>query len=392
MLGKFGRWWGKTPLALLQINRQKPKLWVAILGITFADVLMFVQLGVKDALFDSQVAPYTTLQGDLFVINQLSDNLQSVESFSRDHLYRAKGLNGVDSVSSLHIGQAQWRNPENQASRQIFVYGIDPEHSVFDSPEIDRYLDQLKLSNRIIFDRAGAIPKLGNVPKLLSQQNPLSVQVNDFETKVVGLFTLGSSFSTEGNLIASDSTFLQLFRERNADEIDVGVVNLKSNVTTEVVQQQLRAILPERFLVLTLDEFIARERKYWEKDSPIGYIFGFNVAISVLVGTIIVYQILYADVSEHLAEYATLMALGYSHLYLVKVIIQEALILAVLGFIPGVLISTGFCSVISSATLLPIVFKISRARLILVLTIAMCIVSGTIALSKLRQADPADIF
>ncbi len=144
--------------------------------------------------------------------------------------------------------------------------------------------------------------------------------------------------------------------------------------------------------MLTLDEFTTRERTYWETDSPIGYIFGFNVAISFLVGTVIVYQILYTDVSEHLSEYATLKAMGYSDLYLIKVIIQEALILAVLGFIPGVLISNGFYSVARSATLLPILFKISRAKLILVLTIIMCIVSGSIALRKLRQADPADIF
>ncbi|MEN9518843.1 MAG: hypothetical protein RLZZ381_1431 [Cyanobacteriota bacterium] len=388
----FRKFFKKTPLALLQISREKPRLLVAILGITFADVLMFVQLGVKDALFDSQVAPYATLQGDLFVINKLSDNLQSVKSFSRDNLYQAKGIEGVDSVTSIYIGQAKWRNPENKASRQIFVYGINPSQSAFNSTEINKYLNQLKLSNRIIFDRAGAIPKLGNVPQLLSQENPLSVQVNDFEIKIVGLFTLGSSFSAEGNLIASDSTFLQLFPERKAYEIDVGIVNLKPNVKTEIVQEQLKAILPDNFLVLTLDQFIARERTYWETDSPIGYIFGFNVAISFLVGTVIVYQIIYLDVSEHLSEYATLMAIGYSSQYLVKVIIQEALILAILGFIPGILISTGLGYVISSATLLPILFKTSRAKLVLILTITMCIISGTIALRKLQQADPADIF
>ncbi len=388
----FRKLLSKTPLAWLQMSREKSRLLVAIAGITFADVLMFVQLGVKDALFDSQVTPYATLQGDLFVINELSDNLQSVKSFSRDNLYQASGIQEVESVTSLYIGQAGWRNPENKASRQIFVYGIDPNKSPFNSPEVNQHLDRLKLLNRIIFDRAGAIPQLGNVPKLLEKQNPLSVQVNDFETKVVGLFTLGSSFAAEGNLIASDSTFLRLFPERRAYEIDVGIIKLESNVKIEAVQEQLKAILPDNLLVLTLDEFTTRERTYWETDSPIGYIFGFNVAISFLVGTVIVYQILYTDVSEHLSEYATLKAMGYSDLYLIKVIIQEALILAVLGFIPGVLISNGFYSVARSATLLPILFKISRAKLILVLTIIMCIVSGSIALRKLRQADPADIF
>ena len=388
----FRKLFSKTPLAWLQMSRVKSKLLVAIAGITFADILMFVQLGVKDALIDSQVALYTTLQGDLFVVNELSDNLQSIKSFSRDNLYQASGVQGVESVTSLYVGQARWRNPENDTERQIFVYGVDPNKSAFNSAEINQHLNRLKLLNRVIFDRAGTIPKLGDVPLLLKKQNPLSVQVNNLETEVVGLFSLGSSFSARGNIVASDSTFLRLFPQRKAYEINVGIIKLDKNANAETVQKQLQTILPNNLLILTLEEFAAIERTYWTSDSPIGYIFGFNVAISLLVGTVIVYQILYTDVSEHLSEYATLKAMGYSDLYLIKVVIQEALILAFLGFIPGILISTGLYSLASSATLLPIVFKVSRAKLILILTIIMCIVSGAIALRKLQQTDPADIF
>ena len=382
----------KTPLAWLQMNRQKTRLLVAIAGIAFADFLMFFQLGVRDALFDSQVRPYATLQGDLFLVNKLSDNLQSIKSFSRDNLYQAAGIDGVESVSSLYIGQADWRNPDNQASRQIFVYGIDPNQPAFDLPEVNQQLDELKLLNRALFDRAGGLSQIGDVPTLLAKENPLSVQANDFKIQIVGLFTLGVSFSAEGNLITSDSTFLRLFTQRQANKIDVGIIKVKSNATIEQVQADLRVILPDDLLVLTLDEFSARESLYWNTGSPIGDIFNFGVAIGFLVGTVIVYQILYTDVSDHLPEYATLKAMGYSDTYLIGVILQEALLFAALGFVPGFLLSTGLYALFKSVTFLPIAMKLSRATTVLVLTIIMCVGAGVIAMRKLRAADPADIF
>ena len=388
----FRKLFRKTPLAWLQMSHQRARLLVGTAGIAFADLLMFVQLGFQDALFDSQVRAYATLQGDLFLVDKLSDNLGSVKSFSRENLYQAAGINGVASVSFLYIGQADWRNPNNQATRRIFVYGIDPNQPAFKSPEVNQHLDELKLINRALFDKGGRLSQLGDVPTLLKKENPLSVQVNNFEIQIVGLFVLGSSFSAEGNLITSDSTFLRLFTQRQAKEIDVGIVKVKSNATIEQVQTSLRAILPDNLLVLTLDEFTDRERTYWTTGSSIGFIFGFGVAIGFFVGTIIVYQILYTDVSDHLPEYATLKAMGYSDMYFIKVIIQEALLLAALGFVPGVLLSTGLYSLARSATFLPIGMKLTRATLVLVLTIVMCIGAGAIALRKLQQADPAEIF
>ncbi|MDZ8240532.1 MAG: ABC transporter permease DevC [Nostoc sp. ChiQUE01a] len=388
----FGKLFRKTPLAWRQMSRQKTRLLVAIAGIAFADFLMFFQLGVRDALFDSQVTPYTTLKGDLFLVNKLSDNLQSIKSFSRNKLYKIAGVNGVKSLATLYVSQASWRNPENRASRQIFVYGIDPNQPAFDLPELDQQLNKLKLLNRALFDRAGLVPQLGDVPSLLKKQNPLSVQANDYQIKIVGLFKLGSSFSADGNLIVSDSTFLRLFPQRRSNEIDLGIVDVESNASIEQIQADLRAKLPDDLLVLNLAEFTARESAYWSTGSSIGPTFNLGVAIGFLVGAVIVYQILYTDVSDHLPEYATLKAMGYSDIYLIGVIVQEAFTLALLGFLPGFLLSSGFYIFFQSVTFLPTTMKLARAVTVLVLTFVMCLGAGAIAMQKLRAADPADIF
>lgn len=143
--------------------------------------------------------------------------------------------------------------------------------------------------------------------------------------------------------------------------------------------------------VLTSKEFIDIEIEYWGSQGT-GFIFELGVLVGFIVGIVIVYQILYSDVSEHLPEYATLKTMGYGDGYLLGVLIQEALFLAVLGFMPGFLVSVGLYQITYAATLLPVVMKIERAITVLLLTIFMCSISRMIAMQKLRSADPADVF
>ncbi len=233
---------------------------------------------------------------------------------------------------------------------------------------------------------------MGNIASQLQQYNRLSAQLNNLQIQVAGVFTMGVSFSADGNLIVSDSTFLRLFPERRSDEIDVGLIVLKTGANLEQVQTNLKAKLPNDVLVLTKEEFIEREKTYWGQNRPIGVIFGFGSIVAFLVGTVIVYQILYSDVSDHLPEYATLKAMGYGDRFLVGILLQEALILAILGFVPGFAVSLGLYGLIAQATLLPVKMSLDRLVLVLSLTLVMCIASGAIAMRKLQSADPADIF
>lgn len=389
MLRNFLR---KTPLAWLQVKREKTRLAVALAGIAFANVLMFVQMGLKDALYDSAASPYAPLQGDLFIISPAFENLQVVKSFSRERLFQAAGVPGVESINSMYIGRGQWRNSQTRLSYTILTFGINPNQSPFSLPEVNQQLPKLKLLNQVLYDQAGRESFFGSVPQQLQQTPSLPVQINNRSTQVVGTFTLGASFAADGNLLASHSTFLRLFPERRPHEIDVGLLKLKSNADIEQVQSALQARLPKDVLVLTLDELTTREKNYWSNGSPIGFIFDFGTVIGFLVGLVIVYQILYSDVSDHLPEYATLKAMGYSDSYLVGVLVQEALILAVLGFLPGLVLSSGLYFIAKSATLLPIGMTLSRAVLVLVVTIFMCTASGGVTLRKLQAADPADVF
>jgi putative ABC transport system permease protein len=387
----FSKLFRKTPLAWRQLMKEKTRLAVAVAGIAFADILMFIQLGFESALFDAAVKPHRNLQADLVLINPQFQTLFSVKNFSRERLYQTLGYEGVQSINSVYISTGQWRNPETRLERAILVWGVDPAKSAFKSSEIKQNQDQLKQLYQVIFDQAGR-PEYGAVADIWKKTGKFDTELNSKAVFVKGLFTDGASFAADGNVITSDSTFLQLFPERKPDRIEVGLITLKPDADPEKVRSQLVNGLPKDVRVLTPEEFAKVERTYWEAGTGIGFIFGLGTAVGFIVGIVIVYQILYSDVSDHLPEYATLKAMGYTDNYLLGVLIQEALLLAILGFLPGFILSFGLYQVTYAATMLPIFMKMDRAIKVWILTVIMCSVSGAIAIRKLRSADPADVF
>jgi putative ABC transport system permease protein len=388
MLPKFFR---RTPLAWLQVTRERTRLLVAIAGITFADMLIFIQMGFEGALFDAAAKPHKNLQADLVMTNPQMQTLFSVKTFSRERLYQALAHSGVQSVNSIYISTGQWKNPQTRLDRAILVWGVEPDKPSFRFPEVNRNLDQIKPLNQLLFDVAGR-PEYGVDSETFQKTQTFETELNGKAIQVKGLFTNGASFAADGNVITSDSTFLHLFPDRKPEQIEVGLIHLKPGYEPELVKQQLQQFLPKDVLVNTPAGFAQIEKNYWATGSGIGFIFGLGVGVGFIVGIVIVYQILYTDVSDHLPEYATLKAMGYGDRYLLGVLLQEALLLAVLGYLPSVILSLGLYQLAFTATMLPIAMNIERAITVLVMTIVMCSVSGALSMRKLRSADPADIF
>jgi putative ABC transport system permease protein len=381
----------KIPLAWLQLSREKIRLLIALAGIAFAVILMFMQLGFQSALYDSATRFHQSLQGDFVVINARSKALGYMSSFSWRRLYQVLSIDGIQSASPVYVGFRDWRNPFNGNFRAIYVYGFQIGDPVFKSSEVNQNLNRLQLAENILFDRASRL-EYGAIATEFDQGNPITTELSGKRVNVVGLFTLGPSFGADGNIIASDFNFLRLFPERQEGEIEIGLIQLKPDTNARAVFKELKAKLPSDVRILSHQEFVNFEKNYWKTSTSIGFIFTLGVSMGFIVGTVIVYQILYTDVSDHLAEYATLKAMGYKNSFLELVVFQEAIILAALGYIPGFAISLGLYDLTKKATFLPIGMAFSRALLVFVLTVIMCSISGMIAVRRLRKLDPADIF
>lgn len=381
----------KIPLAWLQLSREKVRLFVAIAGISFADILMFMQLGFRDALFESNVTLHNNLKGDIFLISPQSTATIAMKSFPQRRLYQALGFEGVQSISPLYMDFGLWKNPQTRATRAIMVLGFNPAHPVLELPGVNHNLRQIKLEDGVLFDETSRA-EYGSIAQLFRQKQEVTTELEERRIRVVGLFSLGASFAADGNIVTSDLNFLRIFPRRDKGLIDIGIVHLKSGANLQNVLRDMRQELPNDVKILSKQDFINFEKNYWQTSTAIGFVFTLGTIMGFVVGTVIVYQILYTDVSDHLPEYATLKAMGYTHRYLLKVVFQEALILAVLGYIPGMVIASGLYGLTKAATRLPMMMTLSKTVTILILTIIMCCVSGAIAVRKLKAADPADIF
>jgi putative ABC transport system permease protein len=381
----------QIPLAWFQLIRKKGRFLVALSGIAFADILMLMQLGFQTALYNSNTRLHQSLHADLVLLNPQSRNLVGMEPFPRRRLYQAMNLPGVKSATALYTGFATWKNPETHRKTIILVLGFDPKRPVFNLREVNQNLDLIKLPDTLVFDRASRGEYQQTIAKI-AQGETVITEIEERKINLKGLFTVGASFAADGSLMTSSQNFLRIFPKQSASEVTVGLIMLQPSADLDTVAAALRSYLPNDVKVLTRQGFIDFEKAYWRRSTPIGFIFSLGVTMGFIVGVIIVYQILYSDVSDHMAEYATLKAMGYRNLYLLGVVFQEALILAVLGYIPGNLISLGLYTLTRHATNLPLYMTLARAIEVLVLTMIMCSISGAIAMQKLRLSDPSDIF
>ncbi|WP_066424634.1 ABC transporter permease DevC [Anabaena sp. 4-3] len=383
----------KIPVAWLQLSREKARMLVAIAGIAFADVLMFLQLGIREALFDSAVQLHNSLEGEIVLVSSRYKALISLDPFSQRRLYQALGFTGVKSVHPIYLDFIPWKNPDNQETWNIYAIGFNPEEKVVNLPGVAENLTYLREPDTVLFDR-GSRQEFGKIVDEFTANNQVTTELNNRKINVVGLFRLGTSFGINGNVITSDVNFLRLFgnNRRQQGLIDFGVIKLEPGADVNWVIANLKANLPNDVKVLSKQQLVTQEKNFWNTSTPVGFTFTLGAVIGFMVGAVIVYQILYSDVSDHLPEYATLKAMGFKNRYLLIIVFQEALILAAIGFIPGIAISQALYMITRQATLLPIMMTMDRAIFIFMLTTLMCSISATIAMRKLQAADPADIF
>lgn len=382
-----------TFLAWFNLTHEPRRLVTALAGVAFAVLLMFIFLGFKNALYDSQIQLIKILNADIVIINSIKDNMFVPEQFALRRLYQARAFAGVEAAYPLYTNTADWRNPVTKEIRPLRVLAFNPHDPVLLVPGVLENVAALQLPWTALIDEQ-ARPEVG--PIVVGMRTELMEQ----QVTIVGTFSLGTDFAAgNGNVIMSDQNFLRYFARlgpevdsRTLNTVDVGLIKVTPGTDIAALVNTLREQLPKDVRVLTKAEFAQQELTYWQENTNIGFVFSLLTSMSFVVGIILVYQILYTDVADHWAEYATLKAMGYSRLHLLGVVMQEAVILAVLGFIPGTIVSLGLYDLASDITGLLMQMTPERSFNIFLITLVMCLISGTIAVRKVLTADPAEVF
>ena len=382
------------PLAWLQLKRQPVRYLVAVTGIGFAALLMYMQLGFQSGLLNSATTFYEALNADLILISPGTLNSGNFQQFPESLLFNALGVEGVKQAIPLYVANINTQKLGGVKPTSLRLIGFAPDTNVLNLPDVIAESEVLKTPGYVLFDTLGN-RNTGPIAAAFKSQGAQTMLLSDYTKtfRVMGLFKLGSTFAADSNLISSDTTAIQLaFRQINLGEISLGLLRLSPDADPKAIQTFLSKSYGKELQVLTKSELIAQERDYWNTASSFGVIFGFGTIMGLLVGGVVVYQVLYTDVSDHLKEYATLKAMGFADGFILLIVIQEAFLLGISSFIPATIISTGMYAFLTSASGIRIEMTGDKTLLVGALTLGVCAASAAIAIRRLQDADPASVF
>ncbi|MCB4400646.1 ABC transporter permease DevC [Synechococcus sp. MU1625] len=381
------------PLAWLQLKRQPVKYLVAIAGIGFAALLMYMQIGFQSGLLTSSTTFYAALDADLVLISPKTVSSGSFSQFPQSQLFRANGYEDVDTVVPMYVTNIVAQKLGGQKPTSLRVIGYDPDVTALTVEAINEQSTNLKTAGYALFDTEGN-SRTGPVSQAIQENGYQFLTLYNLSQtfRTVGLFGLGSTFAADSNIVTSAGTAIQLADQLNFGEISLGLIKVKNKKSIPQLQRNLRELYGGEIQVLTKDELIAQEQNYWNTSSSFGVVFGFGTFMGVIVGGVMVYQVLYTDVTDHLKEYATLKAMGFSNQFILGIVIQEAILLGVSSFIPSTLVSAGMYAFLTSASGISIQMTHQKIGLVGALTVGICAASAAIAVNKLRDADPASVF
>jgi len=419
----------KTPLAWKNIKHNKARTAIGVAGVGFAVILMFMQIGFKGAIKKTATQIYDSLDFDLMLRSPAYLHLTEPRAFPRSRVHQAASLAEVSHARPFYLGLSEWQAPASQFSgpgesenaddpagqwRSIITMGTDPHDPVFIRQDICRRARPLSDPQFVLVDSESK-PEYGPAFGGVFSNADVGVEtaLGPQKVRIMGLFKLGTGMASNGACLTNPAGYIRACPWQTIDEINFGLIKLYDPSSAAQVKRQLQemygiphgATSAESFRdfdasrltnvdveILTRAEINAHEEHRWVVDTPLGQIFSLGVWVALFVGVAIVFQVLSSDIANMMGEYATLKAMGYGNRYLTSVVLQQSILLAIVGFVPSLLIATVLYEVVEVASGMPMFMTYQIMLQVFLLAITMCVVSGIGALRKLYQADPADLF
>lgn len=372
-----------VPFAFRLLLHERSRLLASVGGVTFALLLMLLQIGFRNALLDSAIQLLRQVDADILVINKEKDPFLERNRMHKERLYQALSAPGVATASPLWLALLQWKNLEEETLHPIRVIGFDPEAPTFLIDQVKEQAEKLRQIGTGLLDRRSR-SSYGQLPDGVAQ-------VNLREIEIVGTFPLGTDFEVDGSLLVSDETFFELTRN-SPQWIEMALLKLAPGAKESAVLEELERILPGDVRAFSKAQLIDRDLAYWRTGTPLSVILLVGVALGFAVGVVICYQILYTEVLDHLEEFATLKAMGYGDRYIQLAVLVESGLLSILGFIPAIVLGAGMLGLLGWSSGLPARVGIADMLNVGALALSMCTLAGILALRKVRNLDPAELF
>jgi putative ABC transport system permease protein len=369
-------------LAFRNLVHDRVRLAVTLVGILFSIVLVAVQLGLYLGASKMITANIDRANADLWI------TIYGAKSFEDGGMlltprerHQALATPGVKAVIPLVVRFAEWRKPEGGSTRVVIV-GTDAEDGALAPWDLVKgSWEDIKAPEAVAVDQ--------------TYLNELGIKgVGDTAQIATGRVRVRALTDGIRSFTQSPYTYTTLNRARalfgEGDGTTFYLVQLEPGANVDKVRQDLERRL-EGAEVLTKQEFRDRSLKQWLFRTGAGVALIGGALLGSLVGTVIVAQTLYSSTKDHLSEFATLRALGSSAGYIHQVILAQAGISAVIGYLLGISIALAIL-VLSKDTALPLVMTPGLAFWLFTLTVGMCAISALSAIVKVTKIDPATVF
>jgi putative ABC transport system permease protein len=378
-----------VPLAWRSVTANKRRMLRSSAGIGFAVLLMLMQLGFEKGFFDASLQVLRALDGDIILQSAHKYQFATQDPVSTKVLAAAQTVAGVASARPLYASWFDmfWKSPADGKLYLVRSFAFDPDKPVFLLPEVNDQRAQLKREGAVLVDRRGR--------RFLGMAHPpAQSELNGTTVDIVGSFSLGPDFVSDGTVMMGERTFASLMRGAagNPPGIEAGIIKLAPGADVAAVLSALKEKMPTDIATVTKDQLIASERRFQAAVSSAGPIFAIGTIVGFVVGMLISYQITYTDVADQLPQYATMKAIGYPTRYLLRVVLEQAALNAIGGWIPAWLLSLFLYWLIGRIALLSLHMDVRITLLSFGLTLGMCLISAAIAVRRVIRADPAAVF
>ncbi len=374
----------QTPIAWRMLSDKPARFALSMLGVAFSVVIMFMELGFFNGTNDSSANVPPLFDCDLIMSHPEKNHMKSGEEFAFLRLQQVRDVPGVAAVVKFNLQADYWWNPQDRTRNRALLMGVDLRDPMFKVPGLHALRTELQLPGTVLYDRLSR-HDLGEI------HVGTRTQLAQTEVRVVGLFELGPNFAYEGHLITSLDNFHTITNQPE-DVIDLALIRVQPGADVETVRAEIYRRLPNDILLLTPAEILRREILITTQRSPAGIVFGIGLIVGFVIGTIICYQILFNEVNDHLPQFATMKAMGHPPGFISGIVLNEALLLSLAGYVPGLIAAFGIYNYIEHFTQIRMYLTVPRALLVLVLTSGMCLLAALFAVKRVHATDPADLF
>lgn len=375
-------------LGLRLLWHDKLRLLSMSASVAVGVVIIFVELGFLWGILDAQALVATVARGQFLVMNKTRADLHHWDKIPAAELTLFNGVPGVAKVMPVyedHYGLTDpdgGRTVDSHRIRRVILYAFSPIDLPLAIGDPATISAALKLADSFVFDSRSR-PIYGHIAP------GMDVELDKVPLQVSGLATMGPDIVNDGNVFMSDAEWL---KRRPDSQPIMGVVRLVPGADVDDVRKRLLASAPSDVAVMTPQEARARENNSTLKAAPIGLLFALGMVAGLVIGTINCYQVLYTEVSDHLGQYATVKAMGFSDSFLNGVILTQALVLSGTGFATGLLLSIVADAFVAWLTRLPIQVHLESGLLVFLAVIASCVLAGWMAVRRVEAADPAALY